>query len=165
MELQNAYLFGIPPTSWISRLACRIVGAKTFHWGMIILKDEDGYITSESLSKGTSVSRFIYPEAYIYRIKDLQNVPTTNTLLSYHSWGGDAVYDTAVNVWSGIWFILKHYFKKAIPIIHNNKYNCQEWVVYMAAMLGVKIIPDDEYPYCLNLENSNYLEYVGKYTQ
>jgi hypothetical protein len=162
MELKNADLFGVPPTTWISRLVCKIVGAKTFHWGWILGIDDDGYICSESINKGTAVTRFAYPKAYIYRIKDLPEV-STDTLLSIHSWQGECLYDMAINWLTGLWFILKHYLKIVIKIIPNHKYNCQEWTVYMAAMLGYKIIPDDEQPYCVNLEKSDKLEYVGEY--
>jgi len=34
--------------------------------------------------------------------------------------------------------------------------------VLIAYELGVKVIPDDEYPMCTNLENSPYLEYLGE---
>ena len=165
IELRNAYLFGIPPSNWLARFACKVVGAHTFHWGILICKDKDGWLTSESLGKGTAVSRFVYPVAHIYRIKDLDFVPTTPMLLSFHSWQGDTVYDMPVNFLSGIWFLLKHYLKIAIPIISNHTYNCQEWVCYMASCLGVPLIPHDEYPYCKNLENSQALEYLGEFRQ
>lgn len=161
MELQNGDLFGIPGGSWYSKLAMRIVGAKTFHWGMIIGKDKDGYITSESLGKGTSIARFDYDKTYIYRIKNIIE-PNTMTLISNHSWHGNQPYDMEVNFLTTIWFILKHYFKKAIPVIKNHTFNCQEWICYMADCLGYQIIPPDEYPYCVNLEKSPMLEYIGE---
>ena len=163
--LKNGDLFGVPPHGFLANLICKIVKAKTFHWGVIIGKDKDGYITSESLGKGTSVSRFVYPKAYIYRIKSLKHEPETYRLLSFHSWYGDKSYDMQVNFLTGIWFILKHYLKIAFPIIKNNTFNCQEWVVYMASCLGVKIIEEAEYPYSRNLEKSEYLEYIGEYNE
>jgi hypothetical protein len=163
MEIKNGDLFGTPPSGWLANLACKIVKAKTFHWGIIIGKDKDGYITSESLGKGTSVSRFVYPKAYIYRIKKLRHEPETYKLVSYHSIYGNTLYDMQVNFLTGIWFILKHYLKIVIPVIKNHTFNCQEHVVYMSVMLGAKIIPDNEYPYCVNLENSPQLDYIGEY--
>jgi hypothetical protein len=165
MELHNGDLAGIPPSGWLANFVCKIIHAQTFHWTMIIGRDKDGYITSESLGKGTSVSRFVYPRAYIYRIKSLKHEPETSRLISFHSWQGDKGYDMQVNFLSGIWFLLKHYLKIAIPVIHNNKYNCQEFVVYMAYCLGAKIIPENEYPYCVNIEKSEYLEYKGEFCQ
>jgi len=165
IQLHNGDLVGIPPSGWLAQLVCRILKAHTFHWLMIIGKDKEGYITSESLGKGTSISRFVYPKAYIYRIKKLRHEPETSRLVSFHSMYGDAIYDMQVNFLTGIWFILKHYFKLVIPVVKNHTFNCQEWVVYMAYCLGTKIIPDVEYPYCINLEKSEYLDYIGEYEE
>jgi len=130
---------------------------------MVIGHDKDGYICSESLGKGTSVTRFVYPKSYIYRIKKLRHEPETYRLVSFHSWRGEVDYDYAVNFLTAIWFLFKHYLKIVLPIVKNHKFNCQEWVVYMAYCLGHKIIPEDEYPYCINLEKSEALEYLGVY--
>ncbi len=165
MKLRNGDLFGIPPSGWLEKQIVKIVKAKTFHWGMIIGNDREGYITSESLGKGTSVSRFVYPVAYIYRVKKLSHEPEMYRLISFHSWAGGATYDMQVNFLAGLWFLLKHYLKIVIPVVKNHTYNCQEWVIYLACCLGVKIIRDDEYPYCKNLEKSEALEYLGEYRQ
>ena len=162
IELKNGDLFGVPPKNKFEKFLCSIIKAKTFHWGCIIGRDKYGYICSESLGKGTAVTRFTYPEAHIYRIKDIEE-PTMFKLISIHSQHGEACYDMPANILTGVWFLLKHYLKIVIPVIHNHTYNCQEHVVYMASMLGVKIIPDTDYPYCKNLENSSYLEYVGEW--
>ena len=162
IELRNGDLAGIPPTSWYSKLLCNILQSKTFHWCMIIGKDRDGYICSESLGKGTSVTRFVYPKAYIYRIKKLKHEPETYKLVSFHSWRGEASYDYVVNYLTAIWFLFKHYLKLVLPVVKNHKFNCQEWVVYMAYCLGVEIISEAEYPYCINLEKSSELEHLGE---
>ncbi len=164
LELMNGDLAGIPPSGWLAKTICHILHAKTFHWLMIIGHDKDGFITSESIGKGTAVSRFVNPVAYIYCIKGIKEL-TTYELISIHSQRGEAVYDMPVNFLTGLWFLLKHYLKIVIPVIHNHTYNCQEWVVYMAAMLGYKLIPDDQYPYCRNLESSEILEYLGEFRQ
>jgi len=163
VEIRNGDLFGVPPTSWHSRLICKILNAKTFHWGIIIGRDKDGYICSESISKGTSVTRFVYPKAYIYRIKKLGHEPETYRLVSFHSLYGERPYDMRVNFLTGIWFLLKHYLKIVLPVIKNHTFNCQEWIVYMASCLGVKIIGEEEYPYCTNLEKSEALEFIAEY--
>ena len=165
IELRNGDLAGIPPSGWLPKLVCKILKAKTFHWLMIIGRDRDGYICSESLGKGTAITRFVYPKAYIYRIKKLKHEPETYKLVSFHSWYGEQPYDMQVNFLSAIWFLLKHYLKIIIPVIHNHTFNCQEWVVYLSAMLGYKIIPENEYPYCINLERSEALEYLGEFNQ
>ncbi len=165
LELRNGDLFGIPPSGFLANLVCKIVKAKTFHWGVIIGEDKDGWIASESLGKGTSVSRFVYPKAYIYRIKSLKHEPETYRLISFHSWQGDKGYDMQVNFLSGVWFILKHYLKIVIPVVKNNTFNCQEWICYLASCLGVKLIAENEYPYCVNLENSPFLDYLGELRQ
>lgn len=163
--IRNGDLAGIPPSEWLAKLICKILKARTFHWLMVIGSDKDGYITSESLGKGTAVSRFVYPIAHIYRIRKLRHEPETSRLLSFHSWRGEAVYDMQVNFLATLWFLLKHYLKIVIPVIKNHTYNCQEWVIYLASCLGVKLIPEDQYPYCINLENSPMLEYLGEFRQ
>lgn len=163
MEIKNGDLVGIPPSGFIAKLVCKILHAQTFHWGMVIGKDKDGYIVSESLGKGTSITRFRYPNAYIYRIKGLKHTPDMYRLISYHSWFGNMPYDMQVNFLSALWFILKHYLKIVIPVIKNHTFNCQEWICYLADCLRVKIIPDDQYPYCINIEKSDKLEYIGEW--
>jgi len=163
--LRKGDLFGVPPHGWLPTFVCKVVKSKAFHFGMVIGSDKDGYITSESLGKGTSVSRLVYPLVYVYRIKTLKHEPETYRLLSFHSWQGDKGYDMQVNFLAGVWFLLKHYLKLAIPIVKNNTYNCQEWIVYLAYCLGVRVISEDEYPYCRNLEKSESLEYIGEYNQ
>jgi hypothetical protein len=162
MELKNGDLFGIPPSGFLATTVCKILHARTFHWGMVISKDKDGYICSESIGKGTAVTRFVYPKAYIYRIKKLKHEPDMYRLISFHSQRGEAIYDMQVNYLTGIWFILKHYFKIVIPIISNHTFNCQEWVCYMASCLRCKIIESDQYPYSKNIEESEFLEFVGE---
>ncbi len=162
LQFRNGDLFGIPPQNKFERFLCRIIKAHTFHWGMIIGQDKDGWITSESIGKGTAISRFAYPRAYIYRIKGLKHEPETYRLVSFHSWIGDAGYDMEVNFRTGIWFLLKHYLKIVLPIIRNNKFNCQEHTVYMSSCLGQQIISEAEYPYCRNLEQSKILEFIGE---
>lgn len=160
MELQNGYLVGIPPSTWLPKLCCKIVGAKTFHWLMLVGRDPKGWMCSESINKGTALTRFNYDKAYIYKIKNIPE-PSMYKLISIHSWHGWCEYDNLVNFRTAIWFILKHYLKIIIPVIHNHKFNCQEHVVYMASELGVKLIAENEYPFCVNLEKSPMLEYLG----
>jgi hypothetical protein len=161
--IKNGDLFGTPPSGIIAKLACRILKARTFHWGLILGQDKDGYISSESIGKGTAVTRFAYNKAYIYRIKKLKHEPYMYRLISFHSQHGEATYDMQVNFLTGIWFLFKHYLKIVLPIIKNHTFNCQEHVVYMASCMGVKIIGEDEYPYCINLENSKELEFIGEW--
>jgi hypothetical protein len=159
-DIRNGDLFGTPPSNFFTRFLCRIIKADTFHWGMIIGRDKYGYVCSESIGKGTAVTRFAYHKARIYRIKNIKE-PTTFKLVSIHSQHGESLYDMPVNILTGVWFLLKHYLKIVIPIVKNHTFNCQEHVVYMSSMLGVKIIPETEYPYCINLEKSDSLEYLG----
>lgn len=162
MELRNGDLAGIPPSSFLTKLICKVLGAHTFHFCMVIGKDKDGYICSESIGKGVVITRFAYENAYIYRIKRLYHEPETSRLVSIHSWQGEADYDNVGNFMTGVWFICKHFLKKAIPYIKNNKFNCQEWVIYLASSLGMTVIPETERPYCINLEKSECLEFIGK---
>ncbi|GEM_PF-6261232 len=163
MDIKTADLFATPPNTWWERWICRIIGAKTFHWGMFVAQHDSGWIITESIGKGTALTRFTYPKACIYRIKELGEVDWRR-LIAIHAEYGELPYDWQVLFRTAIWWLLKHYLGKAIPVIKDEAVNCQEWVVLIAYELGVKIIPDDEYPMCTNLENSPYLEYRGEVT-
>lgn len=154
-------LFATPPSSWMEKLICRIIGAKTFHWGMFVTEtDQDRWIITESLDKGVSLTKFDYPEAYIYRIKSSRLIMPYR-LLSIVADYGAYKYDWDVSLKTALWWLCKHYLGKTIPRWHDKEVNCQEWVVLIARELGVKIISRDEYPMCTNLEHSRHLEYMG----
>ena len=161
-EVKTADLFAVPPGSWWARRVCQIIGAKTFHWGMFIAEDDSGWIVTESLSgKGVTLSRFDYPMAYIYRMKKIKEV-NWQKLISLVADYGPYPYDWEVAFRTAIWWLLRHYLGKAIRVIKDRVVNCQEWVVLVACELGVRVIADDEYPMCTNLENSPYLEELGE---
>jgi hypothetical protein len=162
-ELKPGYLFGTPPGTWWEKRICQIIGAKTFHWGMIVLFDGEDWVTSESIGKGTAISRLGGRRAFIYKIKKLSEVNPAR-IISIHSAYGEWRYDWEVALLTALWWLFKHYLGVILPVIRDDKVNCQEWVCLLATELGVKIIPDDEYPMCTNLENSPYLEYKGKVT-
>ena len=163
-DVKTADLFGIPPTAWWTRQICRILDARTFHWGMMISSDDKGWVITESIGKGVALTRFTYKKAYIYRIKDIGEV-SWKRLISIVADYGDAPYDFTVGFRTAIWWLLKHYFGKVIPVIHDKALNCQELVILLGVELGVKIIPEDEFPMCRNLEQSQFLELLGEVTQ
>lgn len=159
-ELHAGYLAATPPGAWWARWICRILKAKTFHWFMLVGPDGNDWITSESIGKGTTISRLGGRKAFIYKIKELYLVAPMR-IVGIHSEYGEWPYDWQVIFRTAIWWLFKHYLGKVIPVIHDKAVNCQEWVVLLATELGVKIIPDDQYPMCTNLENSPHLEYLG----
>jgi len=156
--MKTGYLFATPPSNWWARWICKILGAKTFHWGMIIEPVGDDWITTESMQKGTSLSRLWGRRGYIYEIKGLKVKP--KQIYEIHSAYGECPYDYGVYFRSAIWWLLKHYFNKILPVTKDKAFHCQEWVCLLACELGAKIIPDTEYPMCTNLENSPYLEEI-----
>lgn len=163
--IKPADLFGTEPRNWWQKWLCSLIGAKTFHWGAFVMNvgnpdNMRDWVTSESKAKGTSLSRFIYEHALVYRIHALENVELEQ-LIAIHSEYGDLPYDWIVGFRTAIWWIAKHYLGKIIRVIHDKPVNCQEWVVLFASELGHKIIPDNEYPMCTNLENSPLLELAG----
>lgn len=160
-DIKTADLFGLPPSSGWEKWLCSIVGAKTFHWGLFISSDIKGWVITESIGKGVALTRFDYPQARIYRIKNLPPVDWRQ-LISIVATYGTYSYDWEVAFRTAIWWLFKHYLGKALLVLHDKQVNCQEWVVLIANELGVKIIPDDQYPDCVNLENSTYLEYIGE---
>ncbi|GAI76393.1 unnamed protein product [marine sediment metagenome] len=159
IEIKVGYLGATTPTSWWTELLCKIIGASTWHWFMFVVPDTDGWIITESIGKGVALTRFDYEKSYIYRIKGLEVSP--EKLISIISYYGAYRYDWDVAFKTALWWFLKHYFGKLIPRYHDKEVNCQEWVCLLAAELGVKIIPDGEYPMCTNLERSPYLEELG----
>jgi hypothetical protein len=163
-DIRTTDLFGIPPSTWYAKWICKILNALTFHWGMFISDDDKGWVITESIGKGVALTRFTYPHAYIYRIKDIGEVDWRR-LISIVADYGDYPYDFTVAFKTAIWWLLKHYFGKVIPVVHDKAVNCQELVVLLGCELGVKIIPDDQYPMCKNLEESPYLEYLGEVNQ
>lgn len=163
-DVKTADLFGIPPTSWWTKQICRILGAQTFHWGMMISSDAKGWVITESIGKGVALTRFTYKKAFIYRIKGIGNVDWRR-LISIVADYGDAPYDFETNFRTAIWWLLKHYLGKVIPVIKDKPVNCVEWVALIGVELGVKIVPDSEYPMPQNLEASPMLEYLGEVNQ
>jgi hypothetical protein len=131
---------------------------------MFIAEDDRGWIITESIGKGTALTRFTYPKAYIYHIKDIGEIDWRRPI-SIHAEYGELPYDWQVAFRTAIWWLFKHYLGTVIPVIKDEAVNCQEWVVLIAYELGVRLIPDDEYPICTNLENSKYLEYLGEVSQ
>jgi len=154
-----AHLFATPPHSWWQRLICRIINAKTFHWGWLVCQYGDDWITSESTGKGTTISRLGKQKVYFYRVKGLDNIDPLE-VLDIHSKYGLWKYDWNVIFRTAVWWLVKHYLGKMLPRHHDKEVNCQEWVVLIAKELGVNIISDNEYPCCHNLEQSLYLEHL-----
>lgn len=153
-------LFATPPNSWLERQLCRIVGAKTFHWGVIVCQVGDDWITSESISKGTALSRLHGRYAFFYKVKFAY--ASLGRLIDIHSEHGELPYDWQVNIRAAVWWLFKHYLGKVLPVLKDRPVNCQEWVCLVASELGVKLIPDGEYPVCTNLEHSPMLELVDE---
>jgi hypothetical protein len=155
----NLVLFATPPGPWWAKLICRILGAKTFHWGCLVEKTANrDWITSESIGKGTALSRLGDRQAYFYLVKNVKATP--KKIYEIHSAYGECPYDYGVYFHTAMWWLLRHYLGVVIPVIKDSKFHCQEWVCLIAIELGGKIIEDGEYPVCTNLENSPYLEEV-----
>ncbi len=163
-EIKAADLFATPPHGWLETKLASLIGAKTWHWGMMISEDIKGWVITESIGKGVALTRFTYPAARVYRIKDIGEV-SWKKLISIVADYGDSPYDFTVAFKTTIWWLLKHYLGKIIPVAHDKALNCQEWVVLLACELGVKIIADDQYPMCINLEQSPFLELLGEVSQ
>lgn len=163
-DIKTADLFAIPPHGWLQKKICSLIAAKSWHWGMFISSDNKGWVITESIGKGVALTRFTYTRARIYRIKGIGEVDWRR-LISIVADYGDFPYDFTVGFRTAVWWLLKHYFSKVIPVVHDKALNCQELVVLLGCELGVKIIPEDEYPMCTNLENSPFLQLLGEVKQ
>jgi len=159
IEIKPGYLGATPPNKWYEKLICKAIQAKTWHWLLFIRKDSKGWIITESINKGVALTRCDYPQVRIYKIKGLEVIP--KRLIGLVADYGASPYDFQINLVTAIWFLLRHYFGFALPIIKDRSFNCQEWVVCLCAELGIEVLPPEEYPYSINLENSKKLEYVG----
>lgn len=155
-------LFGVPPANWWARQVCRILGCRTFHWGAIVKRDKDGYITSETLGTGTDIARLDYPKVHCYRIWWLRPIDPMD-ILSVHSEYGALPYNMEANFRTAIWWLMRHFLHKAIPVIREPPFNCVGWVVCLVYEFGVKVIQDNEYATPANLEKSPCLEYLGEW--
>ena len=162
IRIRSGYLAAIPPSSWWAKWLCKIIKAKSFHWFIFVKSDRFGWIISESIGKGTALTRFHYPNAYIYKIKGLEVKP--DQIIQFHSFYGGWRYDWDVAFKSALWWLLKHYFGILIPRHRDKSVNCQEWVNWFAENFDYKIVEDWEYPVSKNLEDSKYLEFVGEIT-
>jgi hypothetical protein len=161
INLKPACLFGIPPHGWWETEACQIMKSTTFHWGMIVMPDLDGWICTESISKGVALTRFDYPMAAIYRIKGLDGIVPYDIIRIISKYG-DYPYDFGVNFWTAAWYLAKHYLGKVLPVIKNQKFNCVEWVNILAVELGSdSLVPECDYLMPAGLEHSNKLEFQG----
>jgi len=156
IELKPGYLFATPPSRWFEKWIAKILKAKTWHWGMLIEPVDGDWITTESMQKGTALFRLYGREVSFYKIKGLDVTP--KQIYEIHSAYGECPYDYGVYLRTAIWWLLKHYFNKVVPITKDRAYHCEEWVCLLAVELGGKIIEDDEYPTPDLLENSPYLE-------
>lgn len=161
-DLRPGDMFGVPPHGWFEKLACRALGASTFHWGCLLRWDGKGWITSESKNKGTSVRRCDYASVQVYRIRGL--VTDSDQILTIHSENGDLPYDWDINVLAGLWFIFTHYLHRAFPVVKEQKeVNCVAWCNLIAVMLGFELVEEGHYPTPDEIEKSPLLEYVGEY--
>jgi hypothetical protein len=156
--LRTGYLCAEAPGSCWAKWICRILGATTFHWFMLVEPTGEDWITTESIQKGTSLSRLGWRKVRVFKIKGLEVTP--KQIYEVHSAYGECPYDYGVYFRTAVWWLLKHYFNKIIPITKDKAFHCEEWVCLLAVELGAKIIEDNEYPTPELLENSPYLEEI-----
>jgi hypothetical protein len=171
INLRPAYLFETPAKGPLEKWCCRLMGAGGFHWGMLVIPDLEGWICTESIGKGTAVTRFEYPIAFIYRIKSL-DLADPKAIISAHSKYGDFSYGWADNFRTALWWLTRHYLHKITRYIPDNLHlnflkvdknvNCVRWVNMLAVELGSKsLVPENEYETPASLEQSPLLEYLG----
>lgn len=165
-DLKPGYYAGMPPNGWFERWLCHAEGCTTFHWIWLVkpvLKDGQlvDYVTSESIAKGTSLSRVAGRAMKVWRLKGDPAI-TSYEIIDVHSEYGELPYGWGMDFWTGISFIVQHYLHKAIPVFKFKGINCISWVDFGSAQLGHDIIPEGEYVTEAELENSPKLEYVGE---
>ena len=182
-DLQPGDLFGNPPGVWYTKEICRLQGSQTFHWGLWI-SPPDRVIT-ESIGKGTAITRYDYAQSYIYRIKALQNVSVQDILNAIADYGR-STYGMSENLSTVYRYLLDYWLPQypwegppvpsflpgwpsswATPTDYsfskpfNTPVNCIEYVTLIAERLGYEILPPGEIVVEKNLENSPLLDYLG----
>ncbi|MBA7480419.1 hypothetical protein ES707_15873 [subsurface metagenome] len=180
-DIQPADLFETPPSAWFTKEITRLQEAKGFHWGMFVAPQS--LIATESIEKGTALTRYEYATSYIYRIKALQNVSTGDILCAIADYGRSTYgmsenFLTAFNYLVNYW--LPQYPWEGPPVPSflpgwpgtpdidksftkplNAPVNCIQYIVLIAHRLGYDILLPGQLVIQKNLENSPYLEYLG----
>jgi hypothetical protein len=166
-DLRPGYYAGMPPTNWWERWICHAEGCNTFHWIWLVKPVREDhklhdFVTSESIDKGTAITRIADRPMMIWRLKGDPEV-RSNAIINVHSEYGDLPYSMGMNIWSGICYLAQHYFGKVLPFIKFPGVNCVYWVDMASMQLGYDIVPGaHDYIMQLDLENSPALEYVGE---
>ena len=166
-DLKPGYYGGMPPGNWWERWLCHAEGCKTFHWMWLVRTVyEEGmlvdFISSESISKGTSITRVENRKMMVWRIIGDPAIDADD-MFDIHSNFGGSRYSWGMSIWSGVWYLAKHYFQKVVPFIKFKGVNCLYWVDIASLLLGYDLVPGDpEYIMQVDLENSPTLEYVGE---
>lgn len=182
-DLQPGDLFANRPVDWLTRYLVQLEGAKTFHWGMFVSPPE--FIITESIQKGTAITRYNYPFSYIYRIKDLQNVSVDDILNAIADYGR-STYNMGENFVTGFNYAVNYWLPQypwegppvpswlpgwpGSPVVDkgftkplNASVNCIQYITLIAQRLGYNILPMWQLVIQKTLENSPYLEYLGEF--
>ncbi len=166
-DLRPGDYAGMPPSTWWEKWICHAEGCKTFHWiWMVRPVNENGkridFITSESIEKGTALTRLDGRKVMIWRLKG-DPIINPDDIIDIHAEFGNLPYSMGMNIWSGIWYLAKHYFGKVIPFIKFEGVNCLYWVDLGSLHMGIDLVPGDpDYIMQLDLEQSSLLQYVGE---
>lgn len=165
-EIKKGDIFGQPPDNWWERWACRVQGARFFHFGWFVNPIvEDGQIvdwaTSEAISTGVDMTRLDGRRVGVMRIIVLPE-PSLSELVTIHSDYGDLPYNWEVNFLTAIWYVAKHYLGKTIRVIKTHGLNCIGWVVCYGVERKVQLIPPNQYVTEAALESSPLIEYIGE---
>ena len=102
-DLRPGDLFENPPGVWWTQEITRLQGAQGFHWGMFV--DPVDLIATESIGKGTAITRYNYARSFIYRIKDLPT-PTVDQVINAVADYGRSTYNMGENITTAWNFIL-----------------------------------------------------------
>jgi hypothetical protein len=165
-DLKSGDMFGCYPHGFWETNICKAEHCKTFHWGLFVssVDDDKGnlsdWVTSETISTGTDISRLAGRKVRVYRVKSLPTVDPINLVL-IHSEYGDLPYNMDLNFRTAIWYFFGHYLHMALPVIKPKKFNCITWVDLVMGILGYQIVPTNQYVTEAALEQSPMVDYLG----
>ncbi len=182
-DIRPADLFGNPPGAWFTKEISRLQGSETFHWGMWVRPQD--LVVTESIDKGTAITRYNYSASHIYRIRALQDVSTEDILNAIADYGR-STYGMSENFSTASQFLLAYYapqyiwegppvpsflpgwpwrkdtvLQKTFSKPLNAPVNCIQYVTLLSRRLGYEILPEGDLVVEINLENSPLLEYLG----
>lgn len=156
----------------IGAIQARIIGAVSYHWGMVgerVVDDPEStgdYSVFDSTNKGITahlLSEYQTRHMRIYRPKMEPGVYVAlkDHIMKRYYYYGDQRYDYVGVLMVALWCLLRKLGLSKEWWVHNSrKFWCLEFNEVVLRDLWEPLVPTDEPPYPTNMENSPKLELI-----